>query len=133
MIEQLRRLLADDPRVAYALLFGSRARGTAHGASDFDLAVGISPGTSLPAMDLGQLVSKLEAVAPGTRVDVVVLDEASPALAYRVFRDGQVLFERDHAALVQRKARAILEYLDWKPFEEIFTRGVLQAASRRGR
>jgi hypothetical protein len=90
-------------------------------------------GTVLTPLDLGQLVSKLEAVASGTRVDVVLLEEAPPALAFRIFRDGQVLFERDHARLVERKARAILEYLDWKPFEEIFIRGVLQAASRRGR
>jgi hypothetical protein len=30
-----------------------------------------------------------------------------------VFRDGRVIFERDHRALVERKARAILEYLDF--------------------
>jgi predicted nucleotidyltransferase len=132
MVEELRQVLAADPRIAYALLFGSRARRTAHAGSDVDLAIGILPGTGLTALDLGQLVSKLDAVASGTHVDLVLLDEAPPALAFRIFRDGQVLFERDHARLVARKARAILEYLDWKPFEDIFTRGVLQAASRRG-
>jgi hypothetical protein len=39
------------------------------------------------------------------------------------------MVERDHAALVERKVRAILEYLDFKPLEELATRGVLAAAA----
>jgi hypothetical protein len=61
---------------------------------------------------------------------VVDLEPAPPALAYRVFRDGRVLVERDHARLVARRARAILEYLDFKPVEERCARGVLAAAGR---
>jgi hypothetical protein len=63
-------------------------------------------------------------------VDLVLLDEAPSPLAYRAFRDGQVVLERDHAALVARKARAILQYLDFKPIEELCASGVLRAASR---
>ncbi len=53
-----------------------------------------------------------------------------PAVAYRVFRDGQVILERDHSALVERKARAIREYLDFQPLEEIAVRGVVAAVAR---
>ena len=81
-------------------------------------------------MEIGDLVSRLEAVVHRT-VDLVILDEAGPGLAYRVFRDGRVLLERDRKAFVERKARAILEYLDFKPVEETFTRAVL-GAGRRG-
>lgn len=56
-----------------------------------------------------------------------------PSVGYRAFRDGRVLIERDHAALVERKARAILEYLDFKPVEERCVAGVLRAAAARGR
>jgi hypothetical protein len=63
-------------------------------------------------------------------VDLVLLDEAPPALAYRAFRDGRVIVLRDPAALADRKARAVLEYLDFKPVEDLCTRGVLAAASR---
>jgi hypothetical protein len=51
-------------------------------------------------------------------------------LAYRVFRDGQVIFARDRRAMSERKARAILEYLDFRPVEEACARGVLAAAAR---
>jgi hypothetical protein len=38
--------------------------------------------------------------------------------------------ERDRAALVARKARVILDYLDFKPVEELCAAGVLRAAAR---
>jgi predicted nucleotidyltransferase len=129
VIERLRPVLEADPRIAYAILFGSRGRGTAHGRSDTDLAVGLTKGVRLSAGELGDLVSRLEAAAGG-RVDLVLLDEARPGLAYRVFRDGRVIFEKDHRALVERKARAILEYLDFRPLEEMFTRAVLGTGHR---
>lgn len=126
---RLRPVLEADSRITYAILFGSRERGTAHHRSDTDVAIGLARGAVLSVTDLGDLLSRLETAAGG-RVDLVLLDEAGPGLAYRVFRDGRVVFERDHPALVERKSRAILEYLDFQPVEQAFTRGVLGAASR---
>jgi predicted nucleotidyltransferase len=129
VIGRLRSILESDPRVAYALLFGSRARERPHDHSDTDVAIGLVPGARLTTNEIGDLVSRLEAAARGP-VDLVLLDEATPGLAYRVFRDGRVVLERDRKALVERKVRAILEYLDFKPVEETFTRAVLQAGQR---
>jgi predicted nucleotidyltransferase len=129
LMEALKRVLAEDPAVAYALVFGSAARGTAHAHSDVDVAVGLPEGRRLTSLELGELISRLEA-AVGRPVDVVDLEGAPPGLAYRIFRDGQVVVEKDRARLVARRARAILEYLDFQPFEEEFARGVLAAASR---
>jgi hypothetical protein len=69
----------------------------------------------------------------GRPIGLVLLDEASPPLAYRIFRDGRLLVERDHAGLVARKTRAILDYLDFKPVEDLCAAGVLRAAAARGR
>jgi predicted nucleotidyltransferase len=130
VFEAVRDIVMQDPRVSYALLFGSVARGTARSASDVDVAIGVTE--PLDVHELGSLVSRLES-ATGREVDLILLDEAPMALAYRVFRDGVVLFERDHQAFAARKARAILEYLDFKPLEDICVRGVLAAAQRHGR
>ncbi len=129
VIAQLRSVLETDPRIAYALLFGSKGRGTAHDLSDTDVAIGLAAGAKLSASDLGDLLSRLEAAVGGS-VDLVLLHEAPPGLAYRVFRDGRIVFERDHRVFVDRKARAILEYLDFRPIEQLFTRAVLGAAKR---
>jgi predicted nucleotidyltransferase len=129
MLDALRGALEGDQRIAYALVFGSRARGRSHAESDVDVALGLADGMRPTALELGEIGSRLEA-AVGRPVDLVLLDEAPPGLAYRVFRDGQIILERDRRALVDRKARAILEYLDFRPIEELLARGVLAAASR---
>jgi predicted nucleotidyltransferase len=130
VIDRLRKVLQADERIAYALLFGSAARGSAHAQSDLDVAVGLTSGHSFTARDIGELTSRLES-ASGRAVHLVLLDEAPPGLAYRVFRDGVRLMVRDEHALKTRLARAILDYLDFQPVEEMFTRGVLRA--RHGR
>jgi predicted nucleotidyltransferase len=129
MLDSLRAALAQDERIAYALMFGSTARGAASARSDVDVAIGLRAGIKLEALELGALMTRLEAAA-GKPVDLTLLDEAPPGLAYRVIRDGIVLSVRDARALAERRARAILEYLDFQPFEELFTRGALSAAAR---
>jgi len=121
--------LADAPHVAFALVFGSCARGTAHAGSDIDVALAFRRGRRPGAYEIGAIVSRIEEAA-GRSVDVVVLDDAPPGLAYRVFRDGVAVLVRDRSALVERKARAILEYLDFQPFEEALSKAVLARRSR---
>ena len=132
MLAALRHVLEAEPDVAYALLFGSRARGTAHTGSDADIAVALRAGAARDVRSLGGLAARLES-AIGCRIDLVLPDEAPAPLAYRIFRDGRLLIERDHRALVTRKARALLDYLDWKPVEERCAQGILRAAAARGR
>ncbi|HEU4366801.1 MAG TPA: nucleotidyltransferase domain-containing protein [Methylomirabilota bacterium] len=129
MLGALRQALEAEPGVGYALLFGSRARGTEHPGSDADVAVGLTAGAARDVQTLGGLAARLESAA-GRRVDLVLLDEAPAPLAYRIFRDGWLLVERDRAALVARKARVILDYLDFKPVEDLCAAGVLRAAAR---
>lgn len=130
VLDALRQILSDDPRIAYALVFGSTARGTSHALSDVDVAIGTAGHASLATRDIGALMSRLEAAAHRA-VHLVVLNDAPPGLAYRIFKDGTPLLIRDAAAFKARLARAILEYLDYRPVEELFTRSVLRASDGR--
>ena len=47
-----------------------------------------------------------------------------------MFRDGVAVLVRDRSAFVERKARAILEYLDYQPIEEALSKAVLARRSR---
>lgn len=125
-VAAIARMLDADPRIAYGLVFGSTGRGEARVGSDLDVAIGLVSDAQFDTLAVGRLVSDLERAA-GRTVDLVLLHEAPPALAYRVFRDGVVVFARDRSALVERRVRAILDYLDYRPFESAFVRGVLQA------
>jgi predicted nucleotidyltransferase len=130
VIDALRRVLEADSRVAYALLFGSHARGSAHAHSDVDVAIGLHDGVRLDTLESGELTARLETAA-GRPVHVVMLADAPPGLAYRVFREGRVIVVHDEQARNARLARAILEYLDFRPIEQEFTRGVLRAGGGR--
>jgi hypothetical protein len=57
-------------------------------------------------------------------------EHGRPGVAYRAFRDGLPLITRDARAFTERRARAILEYLDWRPIEEELTRAALEASHR---
>lgn len=126
MINALHAVVVADPRVAYALIFGSHARGTVHAHSDVDVAIGVLQEHHFDSLALGRLTANLEA-AVGKPVDLVLLDEAPPGLAYRIFRDARPILIRDERAMNVRRARAILEYLDFRPIEELCARGVLAA------
>src|SRR5688572_24546655 len=102
MLDELRRVLASEPDLAYALVFGSAARNSLRPDSDVDVAIELRAGAARDVLALGTLVARIES-AVRRRVDLVLLDEAAPSLAYRIFRDGRLLVEHDHDALVSRK------------------------------
>jgi predicted nucleotidyltransferase len=128
----LQEILDREADVAYAIVFGSTVRGAARPDSDVDVALELGPGAARDIATLGRLAARLESAA-GRAIDLVLLDEAPAPLAYRIFRDGRLLVEHDHARLAARKARVLLDYLDFKPVEERCTSGVLRAAATRGR
>ncbi len=98
--EQARRLLAPFfagyPEAHAAYLFGSRARGNVRPSSDVDIAVWVDP--SLPSVR--HLDLRLEwmdriptALGYPDEVDVIILNDAPPALAWDVVRAPVVLYE----------------------------------------
>ncbi len=76
-----------------------------------------------------RFIARLEEVA-GASVELVLRDEAPPGLAFRIFQEGRVLFDRDPSAFLERKAKAMLEYYDWQPIEARLARAVLEPAQR---
>lgn len=87
--DSIRRVLLDGPPLKLAILFGSRARGGDRPDSDLDLAI-LPVDPSLPLHDENGLVAALEQ-ATGVPVDLVRIDQAPPALRWRIARDGIVL------------------------------------------
>jgi predicted nucleotidyltransferase len=101
--------------VACVYLFGSVARGTAHGRSDVDVAVLLD--RDLPATLAGSSISlagKLARVL-GCEVDVVLLNRAPVDLVHRVLRDGRVVFDPRPAERIRFEVRARNAYFDLRP------------------
>jgi uncharacterized protein YutE (UPF0331/DUF86 family)/predicted nucleotidyltransferase len=60
-------------------------------------------------------------------IDVVILNQASMLLKLQVIKYGQILYSRDEKQRVLFETRAVMDYLDFKKFDEIQN----QALSRR--
>jgi len=112
LISRLRISLASVP-LRIAVLFGSRARGSARADSDVDIA--ILPERDFTLGEENELAASLSS-AVGVEVDLVRLDRADPLLAREVAVTGSVLFESRPGAFAAFRAGAISEWLD---FEEM--------------
>jgi uncharacterized protein len=125
-----RRALAElfqrQPDVVAAYLFGSQARGEAGPLSDIDLAVWLDDRPEPPKRLRRQLALSGEAASLlGTDgVELVILNDASPLLAQRVIRDGELLAERDAPTRIRLETDAVIRYLDTIPLREELSRGL---------
>jgi predicted nucleotidyltransferase len=128
LADKLRDLLASSDEIDCAWLFGSVARGEAGPLSDVDVAVLLNAKVPPEArMDIAAaLVEKLESRCD--RVDLVLLDEVSPALQHSVIREGLLLVERDADRRVTFEVRAIQEYLDFQYLSAIYDRELIARA-----
>ena len=70
-----------------------------------------------------ELAKRLESES----IDVVILNQASLLLKLQVIKYGQILFSRDEKQRVSFETKAVMDYLDFKKFDEIQN----QALSRR--
>ena len=126
--------LATIPEIVLGVLFGSYARGQGRPDSDVDCAVLLSEAVPTARyLDLRLRVMDGLASAIGRDdVDVAVLNEAPLALAYRVLRDGVLLFCRDHAAYVRYRVRTLNLYFDFAPLLERHQELFLKRVSEEG-
>jgi len=94
-LEQLKAILAADPRILAAFLFGSQAEGYILPHSDMDVAVLFTSevASAITLRDVALLEAEL-VQATGLPVEVVNLNRASVLLQHRAI-SGISLFERD--------------------------------------
>jgi predicted nucleotidyltransferase len=116
-LTRLRAFFGPRDEVLEAYLFGSAARGTAQAHSDIDVAIYLrepAPSAS-PFGYVADLTAALMRALGTDRVDIVVLNEASPLLYHRVLRDGIRILSRDLKATTTREGRALSRYCDFVP------------------
>lgn len=88
----VRSILAREPKVETAILYGSRAMGTCKPGSDIDLTL---IGPSLDPTSLASLAGALEESSIPYLVDLSLLDRiTNPRLLEHIQRVGKVLYRR---------------------------------------
>ena len=113
-------------------LFGSYASKQCRDASDIDLAI-LCDFTIQPEhffnlemkyfKDLSRLLPK--------NLDIVILNRARELLTYEVFRNGELIFERDRDTRIAYQARRICDYLDFAPLMQQMRQGMMKRLRER--
>ena len=118
---------AQQSDIVVAYLFGSLARGQASHLSDIDIAVLFNSGLGMEASieRQVQLMVDLDQFAD-REIQVVVLNRASPFLAYQVLRDGLLLYERSRVERIAFEVRTMKVYFDVQPMLEFHSKSLVK-------
>ena len=112
---------AQRPEVLVAYLFGSHARKKPTPISDVDFAVLLSEAVPCESyLDYRiTLMQELTKIFHSDEVQVVILNQAPPLLAYKVVVEGKLLLCRDELARLRFRIDATRRYLDTKALRRI--------------
>ena len=113
-------------KVVFACLFGSQVKGKAGPLSDIDIAVYFDEKVSSDKrFDLRlQVLGELTELYKTDEVDLIMLNDAPPLLAHRILKEGVLVFSDDEKSRIEYEVKAVLKYLDWKPYLDKYTQEV---------
>jgi len=131
-LPQLNTILARHD-VVLAYLFGSQARGEAGPLSDVDVAVLLA--SDAPPERWGDaqlnLIGELTSLFRRDDVDVVVLNRATPLLAWEVVRYGHRIYVSSPAARIDFETKALRDYVETKPLRQMQQRRLAEWIEER--
>lgn len=110
-VERVRAAVISGPPLRLAVLFGSRALGTARDDSDVDIGF-IPADDAMPLHDELAEASRLSRVLDA-EVDFVRLDQDNPLLGYEVAKHGVCLFEARRGEFAAFRATATSIWFDF--------------------
>jgi predicted nucleotidyltransferase len=131
-LTRIKRYFRERAEVSALYLFGSFSRDKVNAESDIDIAVLIDE-SKLERKNFETLKNLYYAASPTfslRTVDIVILNTAPTFLKYQVLKTGKVLFDRKRKLRVHFTERAIIEYLDFKPLQDICLNGVSKRIRR---
>ncbi len=109
--------------ILFAYIFGSAAEQRDSELSDVDIAVYLDP--SLPRTRMLEILAEIASeLEPGLKVDLVLLNTASPSLAFEAIR-GKPVVVRDEGALKEFVYRTLKVYHDRRYYDLRWARAVL--------
>ncbi len=124
--------IAERYSIAYAILYGSAARGRLRSDSDVDVAV-----RSLRELGLWEIVdiaSQLSEAIGGLQVDVKTLNpDEDPVFAFEVFSTGRPIWMGDRKTYVKDYFKTCKLYWDLKPMLERSFKRIIEEIKREAR
>ena len=114
-------LAAGRPEIAAAYVFGSVASGRTRPGSDIDVAFLLDSEAAKrrPLKYRTDLVVDAGAALETFNVDVVLLNDAPPALAHNVLTKGKLVFERSRSSRIAFQVRNLNRFMDLVPLHQV--------------
>jgi len=123
--ENLTNFFLGREEVLLAYLFGSSLGGKRGEKTDIDIAILIDP-ESFNRLDKTQpfgyeaeMISELILLLRHNLVDLVILNKATPLLAYQVIHNGMFLFSRSEDLRIKFEINSLKRHADTKRLREI--------------
>lgn len=125
-LEQMGKVFEKE-KVVFAYLFGSQISGNIGKLSDIDIAVYFDKSLSKSERfeKKIKLMAELSSLFKRDDVDVVPLNDAYPLLEHRIVKQGKVIFSVDEKLRFDYEVKAVMRYLDFKPYIEKYTKETL--------
>jgi predicted nucleotidyltransferase len=123
LVHKLKAFFSCNAEVHFVYLFGSTVTGTQNRFSDVDIAVyldnlALKP-RAYPYGYKAYLIAELMQLLKTNRIDVVILNEATPFLKYQVIRYGFPVYEISTQERIQFHVGALSRYFDLLPILDV--------------
>jgi len=118
-IREVERVLAGDPNVAFAYLFGGLAKKEIRPLSDVDIAVYLRDTTNLAESKI-RLFDSITDVLGTSELDLVMLNTAPVSITGRILQDKLVLVDKEPFLRHRFESVTIREFFDFRIKEDAF-------------
>ncbi|MBZ4686928.1 MAG: hypothetical protein PWQ96_763 [Clostridia bacterium] len=110
--------------IRLAVLFGSQVSGETREDSDFDIAILIDK-SSYPqaSIEIGKLkrklIRELSLFFETSKIDLVLLNRASPLLKFQVARTGKVIYQKNRSEFADFASLSLRQHIDARLFYQL--------------
>lgn len=127
MYAKIKTVLKKHSNIEFVYIFGSSTKRSFEMAKDFDIAVFLKNNIrGLAKLNLINLISlEIENIVKKT-VDVVILNDASPALKQQVIKYGNLVYERKKGLSRDFIVHTITVYLDYLDLLNFFHKRLVE-------
>jgi len=131
IVRILKEVLEKEKNVQFALLFGSYARGDYFPFSDVDVAVYLKEYKPNDLRYEAKLEQKLMSHLKTDNVDLVIPNEAPPALKYEIVTEGELLFTRNFDDFCFYYSYVLREFFDYRYHLKKFFKNAIENLRRK--
>jgi len=107
--------------------FGSRANGTHYSNSDIDLGLLLGDSGQTKTKLIIDIQMDIEELFHPTPVDVIILQNAPLEMRFQIIKTGEIIYCRDDEFRTDFEDVTLRDYLDFKPFLDMYQREVKEA------